>query len=148
MVAEFETELVRRFVEELGAQRQLLSNALKDSWADVEEANFVQSNTILVLKAQSDNEEMIDSILAFAGVAAGNAGLVELGDADKPHQIVVTPGSTQQFDTRIRLKNTSTRRITSVTFAGNTPGQPQSGPAGFLYLALFGKEVPIGALRW
>lgn len=148
MVSSFEEDLVRRFVEALDNQRRLLREALARSWEDVEEANYVPNSAQLDLKPQTDNEFRVVQILAYAGVAAGNAGLIELGDADRPHQIVVPAGQIINPSVVIRLKNTSRRRITSVTVAGNAPGAPASGPAGFLYLALFGSEVPLGALRW
>jgi hypothetical protein len=149
VVQQAEQQLVERFIEALESQRRLLRAALSDSWSDVEEANFVPNALKLDLIPQTDNEFRVDFILAYAGVAAGNAGLIELGDADRPHQIVVPagpPGIAPQV--KIRLKNTSRRRISSVTIAGNVPGAPSSGPAGFLYLALFGKEVPLGGIQW
>jgi hypothetical protein len=147
-VAQFEEDLVRRFVEALEAQRRLLTDALRQSWGDVEEANFVASATSLQLKAQSDNEERIDFVMAYAGVAAGNGGLVRLGDADLSHTFVVPGGTLLATQCKIRLKNTSLRRIDTVVLTNNSPGLPPAGPAGFLYLGLFGSEVPIGSIKW
>lgn len=148
MVGDFEEQLVQRFIQALDAQRRLLTEALNLSWGDVEEANFVPAATSLTLKAQSDNEERIDFIMAYAGVAAGNGGLVRLGDADVPHTFVVPGGTLLATQCKIRLKNTSLRRIDSVVLNNNSPGLPPAGPAGFLYLALFGSEVPIGGIKW
>ncbi len=147
-VTSFEEDLVRRFVEALDAQRRLLTEALRASWGDVEEANFVPSATSLQLKAQSENEERIDFVMAYAGVVAGNGGLVRLGDADVPHTFVVPGGTLLATQCKIRLKNTSLRRIDTVVLTNNSPGLPPAGPAGFLYLGLFGSEVPIGGIKW
>lgn len=143
-----EEELIQRFINELDSQRRVLLDALRLSWLDVEEALFVPSNSVLTLKAQSDNEERIDFIMAYAGVAAGKGGLIELGDADRPHTIPVPAGVFLATSVKIRLKNTSTRRLSVTTFTNNAPTFPADQSAsGFLYLGLFGAEVPIGAIR-
>jgi hypothetical protein len=139
-------EMVRAFLDALATHRHHMDEALRDSWSDVEEAMFAYGATTLDVKAQTENAERIDFVWAYAGVASGNAGLVELGTYT---QLLVPAGPPGLFlSTKTRLWNTDKRRLSSVTLTANVPGAPGSGPAGFLSLALWGKEIPQGRLRW
>lgn len=147
-MADFEEQLVRRFIAALDAHIRQIKDAVMDSWPDVEEANFLANGTILNLKAQSQNEERIDFGIAYVGVASpANGGLITLGDADKQHQIPIQGGVVTPFDCKIRLKNTSIRQIQTVVMTNNSPSAIP-GPAGYLYLALFGREIPVGQGVW
>jgi hypothetical protein len=142
----FFEELTARFIEALDSQRRHMVEAVRESWADVEESSpFAASATTLDIPAQSENEERIFNIIIYAGVPAGNCALLELGIRQP---IAVPAGQLVSLTGVWRLRNTDKRRISSATVANNAPGAPGSGAAGFLQAALFGKEVPVGALRW
>lgn len=149
MIEQREEELVRRFIDALDSHYRGLVEAQRLSWEDVEEANYLASASILTLKAQSENEEKISFLMAYAGVAAGKGAVIRLGDADVPHTIPVPPGQLLATQVNIRLKNTSIRQMVTTTFTNNNPTIPADQSAtGFLYLGLFGSEIPIGARRW
>ena len=147
---------LRHLANMLDSHYHKLHEALSDSWADVDERRFVDSATQLQVQPQSDNPVRIESILAVAGVAAGQAMMIELGGGDG-HKFIVPPNPAagpglavfSESGLRIRLTHTDPRFVSIVTLTGSTvPGARGSGTAGFLYLALGGREIPRGAVQW
>lgn len=148
-------EFLRHLTDVLDSHYRKLHDGLSDSWSDVDERRFIDTGTQLQLQPQTENHFRVDFILAVAGVAAGQAAMLELGAGDG-HKILFLPSppagpglATLNLSTRIRLSNTDPRFLSVVTLTGSTvPGNRGSGTAGFLYLALMGKEIPPGAVRW
>lgn len=133
--------LMQAFIDIMDARANELRQAVEDSYSDVDESRTMFSGTILDVPAQSSNFERITDILAYCGPGQG---LLTLGN----FQIPIPAATFVSIGCKMRLGNTDRRRLSSVTVAGGTPGLDGTGPAGFLALALWGKEIPVGAMAW
>lgn len=145
---QFIRELTRQFLDHLDSHTRHMTEALRESWRDVEEwTPFLQSGTLNQAAPQGENPVEITAICAYAGVATpANMGLIELGAQRQP--IPIPGGQLISLTGLWRLQSTDVRIISSVTNTGNAPGARGSGAAGFLYMGLFGKEIPLGRVRW
>lgn len=124
---------------------QGMEKARRDAWIVVHEANYAPNTNLLKITPQSANLEIIETILAYVGAPGGNLGLLELGAYDA---IPVPVGVLTPIPGKWRLRGTDPRILSVVTDNANVPGARASGPAGYLYLGLFGSEVPDGAWIW
>lgn len=143
MIETMESELLakisRQFETIIDSKLALMRRQLEDFLADVNEELYVENGTVCIVRPQSENWERIDQVVAYAGVPAGNMGLVELGSEVK---FPVPPGVLFAFTPRKRLQVADLRVLSSVTAANNAPtGTRGSGAAGYLFLGLYGKEV-------
>lgn len=136
----FQTNFEKRFIELLNSQWELFTKTLRDSWLDVDEYNYNANSTQVIVPPQSSNPVNIDTIVAYCGP---NDGLVTLGD----RQIPIPAATIQSIGGRWRLSAQDKRMIQSVTLTSGSPGNPVTiGEPGLLYLELFGKEIPYGAI--
>lgn len=139
-------ELVsKHFIDLLDSRLVSLTRAREDSWSDVHESNFNANLKVLPLTPQSENFERIDFLIAYGSAPGGGMMLIELGGYDA---IPIVNGTLAALSGKWRLNNTDVRILSSVTQNAGIPGLRGSGQAGYLYLALFGKEIPAQEWRW
>ena len=132
--------IAQEFVDVLNSRLATMERALEDSWTDVHESNFTQAATSLKLQPQAESYVKINTIIGYVGAPTpANMGLIELGNYDA---IPIPTGQIFSLGGGWRLSNTDIRIISSVTGTNLSPGARASGAAGYLYLALFGKEIP------
>lgn len=144
MVTEFEQEFLRRLVDQLDSHYRELHRTLSDSWADVDEHLSAFGVDLLEVPAQAENALRVELVVGYLAVTAGQAGLLELGQ----HQLVVPGNAMFSFAAGFRLQNTDKRILSATTLTAGVPGGRKTGTSGFISLALFGKEIPPGAVRW
>ena len=141
----------QNLIEELDSHYRLLHERYVESYMDVEEVKTADAATILDLVPQSQNSVQIETILAYVGTTgAGQQALIRLGNSvAADHRIVIPQNTlTQLTGLRVRLSNTDKRRISAVVVTNGVPGTEGGGASAFLYLALFGRQIPTGSLMW
>lgn len=134
--------LTTQMLHAIQGQHAILRHELAKTQMDVSEQDFAPAITVLTVKPQSQNPERITRVVLYVGT--GN-GLLELGGTQIPIN-----GTPEVVNLRGRwvLEATDTRTLSSVTLAAGVPGARGSGGATFLYLGLFGEEIPRGGMRF
>lgn len=141
-----------QFIRMLESKIHELRMAYDDALSDATESLFATSATSLTIQPQSENWFRVDLVIACYSGPAGSTGFVELGGGGSnggDDKFPIGNGLPISLPMRLTLENTDQRIISAVTLAGGVLGARASGGAGFLYLGLYGKEIPKdGARRW
>lgn len=125
-------------------QHALLRYELLRAAQDVSEEGSAV-DTVLNVSPQSQNPERITLVVAYVGTGLG---LLELGNTD-PIPLNSTVWQPFVLPGRWTLEATDRRTLSSITFAaGGIPNGRGSGATTYLYLALFGEEIPRGELSF
>lgn len=120
-------------------QHALIRHELAKSYEDVAEDDNVSNDTSLTVSPQSQNPERITRIVAYVGTGKGR---LTLGNRTILINSTVQPVT---LEGRWRLENTDKRKLECVTL--DADGKPTgAGNPTFLYLGLFGEEIPRAEL--